>query len=195
MSKKQKYLIIHCTASRPETKVDKGYFERLHKGPCDNADGTVTYLGKKYKNRSLLPNETQGGVSIKTLKGRGWRRFGYRGAVIQDGSWLELSPNNGDSIIEDWEITNGATGINDVAEHIVYAGGVDANDPKKAKDTRTQPQKAKLAALCFEEIKQNPSVLIGGHYHFAQKACPSFNVEVWLQSIGIPEKNIYRKGK
>jgi hypothetical protein len=44
-------------------------------------------------------------------------------------------------------------------------------------------------------VDKHPQVQVAGHYHFADKACPSFDVPVWLESIGIKEKNIYRSVK
>ena len=59
---------------------------------------------------------------------------------------------------------------------ICYVGGM-SKDMKKAKDTRTQAQKDSLIKLMTELIyKYNQDMTIHGHYEFANKACPSFNV-------------------
>ena len=39
--------------------------------------------------------------------------------------------------VDSWEITNGVAGQNSVSRHVVYAGGVDANDVKKPKTPHT----------------------------------------------------------
>ena len=60
---------------------------------------------------------------------------------------------------------------------ICYTGGM-SKDMKKAKDTRTQAQKDSLINLMHELIyKYNKDMTIHGHNEYANKACPSFNVQ------------------
>ncbi len=60
---------------------------------------------------------------------------------------------------------------------ICYVGGM-SKDMKKAKDTRTQAQKDSLIKLMHELIyKYNKDMTIHGHNEYANKACPSFNVQ------------------
>jgi len=60
---------------------------------------------------------------------------------------------------------------------ICYTGGM-SKDMKKAKDTRTQAQKDSLIKLMHELIyKYNKDMTIHGHNEYANKACPSFNVQ------------------
>ena len=86
--------------------------------------------------------------------------------------------------MDPWEITNGAAGYNSVSRHVVYAGGV-ATDGKTAKDTRTQAQKMAMEAYVKDFHKRFPKVRIIGHGEVAAKACPCFDVQTWLKSIGI----------
>ncbi len=114
-------------------------------------------------------------------QGNGWRKVGYRLMFQLDGTQLQLAPNYSDGYVEGWEITNGAAGYNSVSEHWVYVGG-------KGCDTRTDAQitAMKDAVLAFH--KQFPDVLIVGHnYLNPGKACPSFDVQKWLESIGIKQ--------
>ena len=69
--------------------------------------------------------------------GRGWKQVGYTDLIHTDGRVERLVANNEDANVDPWEITNGAAGYNSVSRHIVYAGGVDADNVQKAKDTRT----------------------------------------------------------
>ena len=105
-----------------------------------------------------------------------------------DGRVERLVNNNEDAWVDPWEITNGAKGYNAVSRHVVYVGGVDANNRKKAKDTRTAAQKEALKKYVLDFHKKFPRVKIIGHYQVANKACPSFDVPKWLKEIGIDQK-------
>ena len=116
--------------------------------------------------------------------GRGWKQVGYTDMIHLDGHVERLVSNNEDVNVDPWEITNGAAGYNSVSRHVVYAGGV-ATDGKTAKDTRTQAQKQAMEAYVKDFHKRFPKVRIIGHGEVAAKACPSFDVQAWLKSIGI----------
>lgn len=116
--------------------------------------------------------------------GRGWKQVGYTDLIHLDGRVERLVSNNEDANVDPWEITNGAAGYNSVSRHVVYAGGV-AVDGKTAKDTRTQAQKQAMEAYVKDFHKRFPKVRIIGHGEVAAKACPSFDVQAWLKSIGI----------
>lgn len=119
--------------------------------------------------------------------GRGWKQVGYTDLFHLDGSVERLVNNNEDMNVDPWEITNGAAGYNSVSRHIVYAGGVDANDVNKAVDTRTPAQKEAMKRYVLDFHKRFPGVKIVGHNQLAAKACPSFDVAEWLESIGIKQ--------
>jgi len=124
--------------------------------------------------------------------GRGWKQVGYTDIIHLDGNVERFAKNNDDANVDPWEITNGAVGINSVSRHIVYIGGVDA-DQKTAKDTRTRAQLDALEYFVKDFLKKYPWVKVAGHNQFAAKACPSFNVPRWLVSIGVSPANIYGK--
>lgn len=119
--------------------------------------------------------------------GRGWKQVGYTDLFHLDGRVERLVRNNEDMNVDPWEVTNGAAGYNSVSRHIVYAGGVDANDVNKAVDTRTPAQKEALKRYVLDFHKRFPGVKIVGHNQLAAKACPSFDVPAWLESIGIKQ--------
>jgi len=122
------------------------------------------------------------------LQGRGWDRLGYSDMVHLDGKLENLTAYDDDDQVESHEITWGATGINSISRHIVYVGGVDMK--LKPKDTRTEAQKLTLEKYVKDAIKRYPWIKVAGHNQFASKACPSFDVRTWANSIGIPSKNI-----
>ena len=117
--------------------------------------------------------------------GRGWKQVGYTDMIHLDGKVERLVDNNEDANVDPWEITNGAKGYNSVSRHVVYVGGVDANDFKKAVDTRTEAQKVALRRYVEDFHRRFPQIRIVGHNELAAKPCPSFDVQQWLREIGI----------
>jgi N-acetylmuramoyl-L-alanine amidase len=173
------YLVIHCTATPEGRHIDKDDIIRWHTSP-------------------------------KSQGGRGWSRLGYSDMIYLDGSLINLTPFNQDSEVDPWEITWGAAGINSRSRHVVYAGGlkihpelelmsdeeleeVPFNDKYVPGDTRTPAQLDTLEVYVKYMIKRHPDIKVAGHNQFASKACPSFDVPRWLSSVGVQEKNIYRR--
>ena len=100
---------------------------------------------------------------------RGWSDIGYHYLIHLDGTIEEGRPIT--------KIGAHTLGKNRGSIGICYVGGIDA-EFKKAKDTRTQAQKDSLIKLMHELIyKYNKDMTIHGHNEFANKACPSFNVQ------------------
>lgn len=122
--------------------------------------------------------------------GRGWKQVGYTDMIHLNGIVENLVPHNDDKIVDRWEVTNGAVGMNSISRHVVYVGGMD-EDGKFACDTRTKEQLMAMANYVRHVISRHSDIKVAGHNQFAAKACPSFNVPQWLRGIGIPEKNIY----
>jgi N-acetylmuramoyl-L-alanine amidase len=140
--------------------------------------------------------------------GRGWSRLGYSDIIYLDGSLINLTPFNQDSIVDPWEMTWGAKGINKKSRHFVYAGGlelkpeldfdddeVEFNDKYVPADTRTLKQLDTMKVYVKYMIKRHPNIKVAGHNQFASKACPSFNVPDWLLTIGVAGKNIHQYQK
>jgi len=148
---------------------------------------TATPEGREVTKEDIIRWHT----APKSKGGRGWSQVGYSELIHLDGTIETLVKYNDNNIVDSWEITNGASGINSKSRHIVYAGGCDKN--MKAKDTRTQAQKDALEMYVKAHTTLQPQWKIAGHRDFASKACPSFNVQEWCESIGINDKNIYRK--
>ncbi len=100
---------------------------------------------------------------------RGFNDIGYHYLIHIDGTIEEGRPIN----------KQGAhcSGQNRGSIGICYVGGM-SKDMKKAKDTRTQAQKDSLIKLMHKLIyKYNKDMTIHGHNEYANKACPSFNVQ------------------
>ncbi len=99
---------------------------------------------------------------------RGFRCIGYHFVIYRDGSVHEGRP------IE--QVGAHCKGYNANSIGICYIGGC-AADGKTPKDTRTEAQRAALVALVRELKAKYPSATVHGHNEFANKACPSFNVQ------------------
>lgn len=98
---------------------------------------------------------------------RGFRKIGYHYVIYIDGS-VHIGRDVS-------EIGAHTQGLNSNTIGICYIGGLDVNG--KAKDTRTAAQKASIVRLIDELKGQFPDATIHGHYEFANKACPCFDVK------------------
>ena len=127
-------------------------------------------------------------------KAQGWADIGYHYVVTLDGV-VHLG--------RDVDIAGAhVSGHNSNSIGVVYVGGLE-NDPRKAykdlkaKDTRTQAQKASLLSLLMELRKLYPYAKIQGHRDFSPdlnhngtiepsewiKSCPSFDAKQAYRNI------------
>ena len=109
-------------------------------------------------------------------KGNGWRDIGYHFVILLDGTIQQGRP------IE----FAGAhcTNHNRFSIGVCYIGGLSKNG-KTPKDTRTEAQNAALKQL-VQQLQQLYHISlenIHGHKHYANKACPCFDVEQWKQTL------------
>lgn len=103
---------------------------------------------------------------------RGFTDIGYHFIIYLDGTIVKGRPI---------EIAGAhCTGQNANSIGICYVGGMD-KDNMKPKDTRTIEQKVQLKNIVRELKQKYPEATIHGHREFANKACPSFDVqkEIW----------------
>lgn len=98
---------------------------------------------------------------------RGFKSIGYHYVVRLDGS---IETGRAETAV-------GAhcSGHNRCSIGVCYIGGCDAN--MKPMDTRTPAQRIALRNLVADLQRRYPSAAIHGHYEFAAKACPSFDVK------------------
>lgn len=101
-------------------------------------------------------------------KGNGWRDIGYHFVIYLDGSIHTGRPIG--------QIGAHCAGHNANSIGICYIGGC-TKDGATPKDTRTPAQKAALVKLIKKLKASYPKATIHGHNEFANKACPSFNVQ------------------
>ena len=101
------------------------------------------------------------------IRERGWSDIGYHYVVYLDGTIHEGRNVN----------ISGAhcTGHNTHSIGVVYVGGLDRSG--RAKDTRTEAQKAGLLKLLKDLKKLYPKATIHGHREYARKDCPCFDAK------------------
>lgn len=137
------------------------------------------------EGREVTADEIRRWHTAPPPQGRGWQKVGYAVMIHLDGSIETLAPYNEDEWVDPWEVTNGARGYNQVSRHIVYVGGL-SRDGKRSKDTRTEAQKRALRDYIKSFHKKHPKVKIVGHREInPHKACPSFDVQEFLESIDL----------
>lgn len=104
---------------------------------------------------------------------RGFSDVGYHYVIYRDGSVHRGRPET--------QVGAHTTGYNAHSIGICYIGGCadtkNANGDYPPKDTRTPAQRAALVRLVAEMLKKCPGATVHGHNEFANKACPSFNVQ------------------
>lgn len=127
----------------------------------------------------------------KDKGGNGWKQVGYELVIRRDGTVDRLIEDNGDNIVDPWEITNGARGYNSVSSHVCLIGGIDANGEPNLE--MTPEQHDALVGVIKDDIISQPDIKIAGHYHFSSKTCPNFDLESFLREVGVSEKNIFKK--
>lgn len=109
-------------------------------------------------------------------KERGFTTIGYHYVIYLDGSVHLGRPVQ--------EQGAHCTGQNKYSIGVCYIGGLD-KDCKTPKDTRTKAQKEALVSLVKALMKKyelSPDKIYG-HYHFANKACPSFDVDALKEEL------------
>lgn len=108
-------------------------------------------------------------------KERGFSDIGYHYVIMLDGSVCDGRPLE--------QAGAHCKGQNAHSISICYVGGCDLN--RRPKDTRTDAQKTAMAGLIRELKRRFPMATIHGHNEFANKACPSFDVQKWKKEVGL----------
>lgn len=111
-------------------------------------------------------------VTVKDIdtwhRQRGFRCIGYHYVIYLDGSVHTGRPES--------QVGAHCLGHNSHSIGVCYIGGV-AKDGKTPKDTRTDAQKESLIKLIKELKAKYPKATVHGHREYANKACPSFDVQ------------------
>lgn len=118
-------------------------------------------------------------VSVETIRRwhrqRGFADIGYHYVIHLDGT---IEPGRAEHAVGAHCLHHNQNSIG-----ICYIGGTDRQG--NPKDTRTPAQTAALVQLLkrLTDRYNLPLTAIHGHNEFAQKACPSFDVQQWLKTV------------
>ena len=111
----------------------------------------------------------------KWHKARNFKCIGYHFVIYNNGKIVCGRPIS--------EIGAHTTGHNTNSIGICYIGGLDKNG--NPKDTKTYQQENALINLVMYLVKKFNIKTITGHYAWANKSCPCFNVEKWLDDLNL----------
>lgn len=110
------------------------------------------------------------------VQGNGWKDIGYHFLIYLDGSIHPGRPID--------QVGAHTSGHNATSIGVCYVGGL-AADRKTPKDTRTPQQKAALEKLVRSLCVVFGVQKVNGHRKYANKACPSFDVDKWCEEVGL----------
>lgn len=184
-------LIIHCSDTPYGRNVTVDDLTLWHMFPMKNSNGTYTYLGKKYNSLAALPKDkyTINGkvIAIKDFtSGRGWSVKGYSDMITNTGELVNVTPYDFDGNIDNWEVTNGAAGVNSISRHCVIVGGGSKVDPKRkalimpVEEVLNEKQIEQLISYIRMQKEMYPKLKVMGHNNVAAKSCPNFDVKKFL---------------
>ena len=142
---------------------------------------SVDLKTKRFVNRLIIhcaasPPEMDIGVKeIRDwhVKDNGWRDIGYHHVIRRDGN-IEVGRH-----ID--EVGAHTSGYNTGSIGVCLVGGVDVKNKPDANFTKAQWDTLERYVQSFQ--KQYPKATIHGHNEYANKACPSFNVQEWLKGL------------
>lgn len=110
----------------------------------------------------------------KWHRGQGWACIGYHYVIRRNGEVEEG---------RDVQVVGAhVAGYNEHSVGICMVGGVDADNPNKAKNNFTEAQFTSLKSLLTTLKIMYPNAKIQGHKDFpgVKKACPSFEIKDWV---------------
>lgn len=161
---------------------------------------------KKTDYLIIVNTNTPGGVEIGKAAiiehhvspvhagGLGLNRPRIDDLILLEGELVNIIPENSPNEVDLWGISEGVNGLSGMAKYVAIVGGR-TKDNTKEWDTRTREQKETLEIYVQYQLLRNPDLIVMGLNQVPALdgvEMPSFNVPKWLESIGVPEKNIFK---
>lgn len=113
-------------------------------------------------------------------KNRGWSDIGYHDVIRRNGGIEEGRPLS--------RIGAHCKGHNKDSIGVCMVGGVD--DQLAPENNFTDSQWKSLQRLIAAYAVQFPKATVHGHNEFSTKACPSFDVQEWLNCVYLGEGDL-----
>lgn len=132
-----------------------------------SATGASWYAGKR-------SSEKVAEIRRWHVQDRGWRDIGYHWVIDRDGTVL---PGRAETVIG-----AGVEGHNRGVIHVCLIGGGGSAAADAFERHFTPHQAAALRKVLASIRLRTPIKRISGHNEFAAKACPGFNVPMWLEA-------------
>lgn len=192
-------IITHCADTAYDHNVTADDIDMWHRCAKTVSKTHTIFLGKRMskervkKLNIILPSGKT--CPALFLNGNGWSRSGYSDFIDRDGVLHNMNPYDFDGIVDTWEITFGASGVNNNALHICLAGGrpnknikPDSNGFYKPYQIYTPQMLDKYEAHLRMLIQMfgNKIEAITGHYEYSDyKTCPNFDVKKFCNDRGI----------
>lgn len=157
------------------------YYERNNQTVLKKSKRRIDYIVVHCTATPEGQDKTVEQIRNEHLK-QGWSDIGYHYVITLDGQ-----VHTGRNV----DIAGAhVSGYNANSIGVVYVGGLE-KDPKKtyaqlkAKDTRTDAQKASLLSLLMDLRRLYPKAVIQGHRDFpgVKKDCPSFDAKLAYRNI------------
>ncbi|HEY9084025.1 MAG TPA: N-acetylmuramoyl-L-alanine amidase [Vicingaceae bacterium] len=160
---------------------------------------------KKAAYLIIVNTDTPGGVAISKANiiqyhtnavhagGLGLNRPRIDDLILLEGELVSIIPESSPNEVDLWGISEGINGLSGMAKYVALVGGR-TKDGSKEWDTRTKEQKETLKIYVQYQLLRNPDLIVMGLNQvpaMGEVEMPSFNVAKWLESIGVPEKNIF----
>lgn len=119
------------------------------------------------------------------VQDNGWSDVGYHYLIDRDGTIAEGRPIH--------RVGAHTRGHNKGSIGIMLFGGHNSSADDDFHDNFTKAQEASLRKLIDELKRVYPITLINGHNEYANKACPGFSVQKWLERVPvIPQVSLPR---
>jgi N-acetylmuramoyl-L-alanine amidase len=155
-------IIVHCADTRTSQDFDISDIKRWHTDPKPKGNGSYAYKGKKYKQKSDLPEKVRG------REGNGWSDVGYHYYIKLNGQ-LQLGRPIERSGAHTYKHNNDSIGI-------CFEGG---KTPDGGKWNAPTPEQFN----CFKDLKEYLFRVFGdlpikGHYQYSNKTCPNFDIGI-----------------
>ena len=136
-------------------------------------------------------------TSDQRIGGFGFNRPGIDYLVQPDGGLDTLISEDNPTMVDLWDLSKGKDGIVKIYKIISYVGGRTEKEVKP-KNTTTAAQMESLEHIVKFYILKFPTIQVLGYDEIPSKEHeenPAFSISIWLEEIGVNERNIYKKNK